>query len=221
MKSDFTTSFDKLLLCVQYLFGEHYPVLTGSCSYLFGTFGDEFKWSVYPYTQANIIQIKKKLFEIVCCTILEIYFLQPITTANDEVYLYGKWQPKNGGEISPEKGEIDKASKVRVCTFMLDFLSFIWLCTSNFEYTHSYDKHVCVFFSFQTIVVHPINATKEMKRVRKEMSESILPVVQKVYLNCLGKMYIIMSSSFDICFNKTRFSSVCRALNSEGHLFEL
>jgi len=31
LKSDFTTSFDKLLLCVQYLFGEHYPVPTGSC----------------------------------------------------------------------------------------------------------------------------------------------------------------------------------------------
>ena len=31
LKSDFTTTFDKLLLCVQYLFGEHYPVLTGSC----------------------------------------------------------------------------------------------------------------------------------------------------------------------------------------------
>jgi len=29
LKSDFTTTFDKL--CVQYLFGEHYPVLTGSC----------------------------------------------------------------------------------------------------------------------------------------------------------------------------------------------
>ena len=26
-----TTTFDKLLLCVQYLFGEHYPVPTGSC----------------------------------------------------------------------------------------------------------------------------------------------------------------------------------------------
>ena len=25
------TTFDKLLLCVQYLFGKHYPVLTGSC----------------------------------------------------------------------------------------------------------------------------------------------------------------------------------------------
>ena len=31
LKSDFTTTFDKLLLCVQYLFGEHYPVQTGSC----------------------------------------------------------------------------------------------------------------------------------------------------------------------------------------------
>ena len=31
LKSDFTTTFDKLLLCVQYLFWEHYPVLTGSC----------------------------------------------------------------------------------------------------------------------------------------------------------------------------------------------
>ena len=31
LKSDFTTTFDKLLLCVQYLFGEHYPVPTGSC----------------------------------------------------------------------------------------------------------------------------------------------------------------------------------------------
>ena len=30
LKSDFTTAFDKLLLCVQYLFGEHYPVPTGS-----------------------------------------------------------------------------------------------------------------------------------------------------------------------------------------------
>jgi len=27
----FLTTFDKLLLCVQYLFGEHYPVPTGSC----------------------------------------------------------------------------------------------------------------------------------------------------------------------------------------------
>jgi len=34
-KSDFTTTFDKLLLCVQYLFGEHYPVPTGSCFPLF------------------------------------------------------------------------------------------------------------------------------------------------------------------------------------------
>jgi len=32
LKSDFTTTFDKLLFCVQYLFGEHYPVPTGSCS---------------------------------------------------------------------------------------------------------------------------------------------------------------------------------------------
>jgi len=32
LKSDFTTTFNKLLLCVQYLFGEHYPVPTGSCS---------------------------------------------------------------------------------------------------------------------------------------------------------------------------------------------
>ena len=31
LKSDFTTTFDKLLLCVQYLFGEHYPVPTGFC----------------------------------------------------------------------------------------------------------------------------------------------------------------------------------------------
>jgi len=31
LKSDFTTTFDKLLLCVQYLFGQHYPVPTGSC----------------------------------------------------------------------------------------------------------------------------------------------------------------------------------------------
>ena len=31
LKSDLTTTFDKLLLCVQYLFGEHYPVPTGSC----------------------------------------------------------------------------------------------------------------------------------------------------------------------------------------------
>ena len=31
MMSDFTTTFDKLLLCVQYLVGEHYPVPTGSC----------------------------------------------------------------------------------------------------------------------------------------------------------------------------------------------
>ena len=30
-KSEFTTTFDKLLLCVQYLFGEYYPVPTGSC----------------------------------------------------------------------------------------------------------------------------------------------------------------------------------------------
>ena len=39
--SDFTTTFDKLLLCVQYLFGEHYPVPTGSClssSYLKHTY---------------------------------------------------------------------------------------------------------------------------------------------------------------------------------------
>jgi len=32
LKSDFITTFDKLLLCVQYLFGEHYLVPTGSCS---------------------------------------------------------------------------------------------------------------------------------------------------------------------------------------------
>jgi len=31
LKSDFTTTFDKQLLCVQYLFGEHYQVPTGSC----------------------------------------------------------------------------------------------------------------------------------------------------------------------------------------------
>jgi len=31
LKLDFTTTFDKLLLCVQYLFGEHYPVPTGCC----------------------------------------------------------------------------------------------------------------------------------------------------------------------------------------------
>jgi len=31
LKLDFTTTFDKLLLCVQYLFREHYPVPTGSC----------------------------------------------------------------------------------------------------------------------------------------------------------------------------------------------
>jgi len=31
LKSDFTTTFDKLLLCVQYLFGEHYSLPTGSC----------------------------------------------------------------------------------------------------------------------------------------------------------------------------------------------
>ena len=31
LKSDFTTTFDKLLPCVQYLFREHYPVPTGSC----------------------------------------------------------------------------------------------------------------------------------------------------------------------------------------------
>jgi len=35
LKSDFTTTFDKLLLCVQYLFGEHYPVPTGSCLILY------------------------------------------------------------------------------------------------------------------------------------------------------------------------------------------
>jgi len=34
LKSDFTTTFDKLLLCFQYLFGEHFPVPTGSCLYL-------------------------------------------------------------------------------------------------------------------------------------------------------------------------------------------
>jgi len=38
LKSDFTTTFDKLLLCVQYLFGEHYPVPTGSCLYLLWQF---------------------------------------------------------------------------------------------------------------------------------------------------------------------------------------
>jgi len=27
----FATTFDKILLCVQYLFGEHYPVPTSSC----------------------------------------------------------------------------------------------------------------------------------------------------------------------------------------------
>jgi len=32
LKLDFTTTFDKLLLCVKYLFREHYPVPTGSCS---------------------------------------------------------------------------------------------------------------------------------------------------------------------------------------------
>jgi len=31
LKSNFTTNFDKLLLCVRYLFGKHYTVLTGSC----------------------------------------------------------------------------------------------------------------------------------------------------------------------------------------------
>jgi len=31
LKLDFTTTFDKLLLCFQYLFGEHYLVPTGSC----------------------------------------------------------------------------------------------------------------------------------------------------------------------------------------------
>jgi len=36
LKSDFTNTFDKLLLCVQYLFGEHYPVPTGSCYRLEG-----------------------------------------------------------------------------------------------------------------------------------------------------------------------------------------
>jgi len=36
--SDFTTTFDKLLLCVQYLFREHYPVLTGSCFQFGGDF---------------------------------------------------------------------------------------------------------------------------------------------------------------------------------------
>jgi len=36
LKSEFTTTFDKLLLCVQYLFGEHYPVPTGSCLFCDG-----------------------------------------------------------------------------------------------------------------------------------------------------------------------------------------
>ena len=35
LKSDFTTTFDKLLLCVQYLFVEHFLVPTGSCCILF------------------------------------------------------------------------------------------------------------------------------------------------------------------------------------------
>jgi len=39
LKSDFTTTFDKLLLCVQYLFGEHYPVPTGSCFIFVCTLG--------------------------------------------------------------------------------------------------------------------------------------------------------------------------------------
>jgi len=38
LQSNFTTTFDKLLLCVQYLFGEHYPVLTGSCFIMLGDF---------------------------------------------------------------------------------------------------------------------------------------------------------------------------------------
>jgi len=39
LKLDFTTTFDKLLLCVQYLFGEHYmyPVPTGSCLFPYPT----------------------------------------------------------------------------------------------------------------------------------------------------------------------------------------
>jgi len=35
LKSDFTTTIDKLLLCIQYLFKEHYPVPTGSCYFFY------------------------------------------------------------------------------------------------------------------------------------------------------------------------------------------
>jgi len=38
LKSDLTTTFEKLLLCVQFLFGEHYPVPTGSCLEEYTTF---------------------------------------------------------------------------------------------------------------------------------------------------------------------------------------
>ena len=50
LKSDFTTTFDKLLLCVKYLFGEHYPVLTGSCCFVFDI--------VLPYVESknNLVQ---------------------------------------------------------------------------------------------------------------------------------------------------------------------
>jgi len=40
--------------------------------------------------------------------------------------------------------------------------------------------NICVIVSFKTLVVRPVNAKDEMKKIRKEMSELIAPVVQKV-----------------------------------------
>jgi len=55
-KSDLTTTFEKLLLCVQYLFMEHYPNSTGSCFFLFLTLSYIFKTHLpFTLTLLNLI----------------------------------------------------------------------------------------------------------------------------------------------------------------------
>jgi len=60
---------------------------------------------------------------------------------------------------------------------------------------------------YQTFVAQAVNATNEMKKIRKEMSESIVPVVQKVSFSTQQNLLrITFRTTIVICFFYLRFT---------------
>jgi len=68
LKSDFTTTFDKQLPCVQYLFREHYLVPTGSCIWLAVVADVNINWFARPslyWTVGNCLDNRYSLYSLI------------------------------------------------------------------------------------------------------------------------------------------------------------